>query len=138
MRVIKFANALIINANDEVLVLRRSASHLSRPLMIDLPGGGLEEKESFEDAIIREINEETGLIFDTNNLVSLHAKSQMNNNRPTSGYLFGLRIKYPQKIILSSEHDQYSWVKLDELRGFADFTQELISSAIQDNFLSRF
>ncbi len=53
------AVAIIIH-DDRMLVIRR-ARHVIAPLAYCFPGGGIEEGETEEAAVIREVQEETGI-----------------------------------------------------------------------------
>ena len=69
MRLIRSARALLIDPHDRVLLMRLAAGHVrltdagaaGRPLFWVTPGGSLDPGESFEEALRREIWEETGL-----------------------------------------------------------------------------
>lgn len=60
--------AVILNESEQILVVRRSA-HMSMPLKWEFPGGKLNESESEEECIKREIREE--LCIDIDVLVRL-------------------------------------------------------------------
>jgi 8-oxo-dGTP pyrophosphatase MutT (NUDIX family) len=56
------ARALVIDSRDRVLLFRVSAGHSEGPAELCItPGGGLESGDSFEQAALRELWEETGL-----------------------------------------------------------------------------
>ncbi|MBM7632978.1 NUDIX domain-containing protein [Geomicrobium sediminis] len=58
--------ALIRNQNDEVLVVENENSRWS------LPGGAVEEGETLEQALIREVYEETALHVERKGLAAVH------------------------------------------------------------------
>lgn len=71
MRTIRSARALLIDPADRVLLVRLAGGRIkldgggaARPSFWVTPGGSLHDGESFEDALRREIREETGLVLD--------------------------------------------------------------------------
>ena len=60
MKKIKLMTSMIIKKNDKILLLKR-ANDQTKAGMWNLPGGGVEEKENYEEAIKREVKEETNL-----------------------------------------------------------------------------
>ena len=62
------AKALVRSSEGLCLVLHRGNTHPRFPGHIDFPGGEVEPKETLEAAVIREIQEETGLLVDPKKL----------------------------------------------------------------------
>jgi 8-oxo-dGTP diphosphatase len=58
--VFEFAVGIVVYADNKILVLRR-VPHDFLGGYYELPGGGVEGEETFENAVIRELAEETGL-----------------------------------------------------------------------------
>nr|WP_319401525.1 NUDIX domain-containing protein [uncultured Carboxylicivirga sp.] len=59
---------IIENINKKILIGKRKGSHAP---FYSIPGGHLELGESFEEAAIKEIYEETGLIIDTPKVIAV-------------------------------------------------------------------
>lgn len=52
---------IIKNDSDEILIVKRHPKSKTDPEMWELPGGKVEKGEDFEDALVREIKEETNI-----------------------------------------------------------------------------
>ena len=64
MKLIITAGAIILDKiNKEILLVRRPSDKRLFPGYWSFPGGKLEEGETLEDCVIREVEEETGLSF---------------------------------------------------------------------------
>lgn len=136
MRLIKFANILLLNRSGEVLVLRRTASHPTRPLALDLPGGCVEAGENFGEAVIRELQEETGIIIAPGAIVLVREHRQVDGDRDLHGAVYCARLDIDcPLIVLSDEHDTYKWISPIKLSGLPDFHQESINYARTNGFL---
>lgn len=111
---LRSAKAVILDANHHALILRRSGTHPSAALEPDLPGGVIEEHETFETGVIREILEETGIVADVGGLRFLHSSDSGLHSRMM--YVLYLDAIAPV-VALSWEHDQYAWVPIAEVGG---------------------
>ncbi len=137
MKVIKFANVIILNQEGKALVLRRTISHQTRPLSLDIPGGGLEPGETFEQAAVRELQEETGLDVLAKDIQLVTQRKQALEERTLEGALFLAknRITNEAPVILSDEHDRYFWIKPENITGRPEFHQESMRYVLKRNGL---
>jgi 8-oxo-dGTP diphosphatase len=107
---IKVSCAIIVNVQKQVLVTQRSA-HMPLPLKWEFPGGKIEENETAEACLIREIKEE------------LNIEIQITDSLPPNDY------QYPDKLIrlipficlqkdgelVLKEHADYKWLDAKDL-----------------------
>ena len=101
--------AIIFNDEGKILALKASYKWLKW----DLPGGGLEFPELHEEALRREIREETSL--EIQNIVPLEIQSVY--NKEADEYMIFIGYKcwvLSGSIKLSSEHSEYRWVTKDQ------------------------
>ena len=103
--------ALIIY-NSKVLIVKRESEDDYKPDEYDLPGGRLEFGESPEEALKREVLEETGLEIEivTPSRVWTLCK---NNNKQIIGITF-LTLTYSKNVKLSFEHQDYNWIDFED------------------------
>ena len=113
------AKALVWNSEGLYLVLYRSNTHPLFPGHIDFPGGEVEPKETPEAAVMREIQEETGLLVDPKKMKKLFAKQY----RQPPHMLFEAKLAEPDaKVALSWEHKSYRWITPEELKSLPKFS----------------
>lgn len=80
-----------------------------------LPGGNIEDGESALDAVVREINEETGHAADKNKVLEL-SNFNFGNDRATYSYtVFKLMLDQDIDVVIDpTEHADYLWVTPEE------------------------
>lgn len=104
--------AIVVDRDKRCLVLRRSMESKNNAGKWEFPGGKLDPGESFDEALEREVHEETGLAirlirpFDT-------AMSFLQDRRVV--YLFMLAEAETDTVCLSDEHDAFQWVEASRL-----------------------
>ena len=102
----------VIANRGRILVLKRAPVMPYRPGSWDLPGGHLSLGESFEDCLLREIKEETGLDVAIDRLLGLHSMV----SEPYLQAFYSCRLTVFQKVRLRpDEHVEHRWNTPDEL-----------------------
>jgi len=112
MNMIRVAAKALIVKNNQVLILQRKRNSPNDKIEWDIPGGGIEYGESFSDALVREVKEETNLtveVFDT-----IRAWNCIDNDKMLYGVTFATNF-VEGDIILSSEHENYVWLDIDKI-----------------------
>ena len=113
------AKALVRSSEGLCLVLHRGNTHPRFPGHIDFPGGEVEPKETLEAVVMREIQEETGLLVDPKKLKKLFTKQY----QQATHVLFEAKLTEPDaKVALSWEHKSYRWITPEELKSLPKFS----------------
>ncbi len=81
----------IISKEDKILLIRRKNDPFKGRYA--LPGGFVEYGETVEDAVLREIKEETGLSTEINNLIGVYSDPDRDPRGHTVSVVFDLKIK---------------------------------------------
>lgn len=136
-KVYKSAKILIVDRNDHVLVLRRSSTHPWSALSPDLPGGIVEPDEELAHGAMREVMEETGLSIKLDQLVRLYEINDIKfHDAIINRIIYAVRLTdVKPKVTLSWEHDQFKWVKLEDITGIEASNQTGIQYIIDHNLL---
>lgn len=99
--------------NGKILLLKRSEKANGDKYYYEFPGGGLEFRESPEEALKREIMEEAGIEVEI--ISPLYTWNMMKNEETEIiGITFLCRTEN-HSVILSNEHSEYVWTKYEEM-----------------------
>jgi 8-oxo-dGTP diphosphatase len=113
----KVGVAGLIYHNNSILAVKRSELEDVFPNVYELPSGKVEFGESPDEAVIREVLEETGLNCSILNIFFIRSYLMKNNTEHKVEIFYELNLKddTSKNIILSEEHSEYSWVNLDNI-----------------------
>lgn len=114
---------LVYNDAGQILLLRRSRPARGEMGYWELPGGGLDHGESPQQALSREVMEETRL-----QVVIGKPLVVWDYNRGENVQIIGMTFAChrPQgEVVLSNEHDAYQWVSVDSIYGLKVFPELL-------------
>lgn len=118
--------AIIINEDEKILIIKRSANSKTNPNKWELPGGKVDQNETFDQALIREVFEETNLKTNLNGVAGV-SEQDLHLIRAVHIIMFANIIDGEVK--LSSEHDGYAWVNFNDLSDYqlADWFENFIN-----------
>jgi 8-oxo-dGTP pyrophosphatase MutT (NUDIX family) len=103
---------LLLNSDGLALILYRSDSHPNFPGHLDLPGGELENSDTIESTVVRELEEETGIKALRSGVNYLFKKEYEDVIHVLCTQQLGV---VTPKIKLSWEHKDNEWMKLTHL-----------------------
>lgn len=109
MREIK-VSGIIVECRGKILLLKRQLND-SQSGKWCLPGGSVEENETYEDAAKRELKEETGL--EVNDLEEIGFHNYDEPKLYINYMVFRVSFRDRPVIVLSDEHSEYLWVSYD-------------------------
>ena len=105
--------AAVIKKNDLFLIANRSFENNSQGIW-EFPGGKVEENETFNSALMREIKEELSLNIKVGNMIATIDLNKTDKN---------IYVHYYYAIILSGQislnvHSEFKWVPHNQLKSF--------------------
>ncbi len=106
--------ALVRNEKGEFLLLRRSENSHTNPGKWDLPGGKVNPDETLKEAVVREVEEETGISIYPGEIAG-EVNFELPEKRVIAivfngGYVIA-------EVKLSYEHIEYAWTSLERILG---------------------
>ncbi|MFQ6029225.1 MAG: NUDIX domain-containing protein [Dehalococcoidia bacterium] len=108
--------AAVISENSRVLLLRRPESDFM-PDIYEFPSGRVEEGESLDAALFREVEEETGLKITRIESYTGYFDYRSKSGSATRQFNFVVTVAVPLEIRLR-EHDHFAWAGGDELEKY--------------------
>lgn len=108
----------IILQNEKVLLLRRHSYDRTLPDKLCLPGGKVDGEESDEEALTREVMEETKLkvvneAFITSKNWTSHSGKAFHIN------FYGVEVEN-YNVEISDEHQSYIWIDIEDLQDYSE------------------
>jgi 8-oxo-dGTP diphosphatase len=103
---------IIKRADGKILVLKRSEHDDHKPNVWETPGGGMDTEESPQDALKREIIEETGLSVTVTKPFNVFTFK-----KDTGEFKVGITFICEHlngEVVLSSEHSEFRWIGPEE------------------------
>ncbi|CAM5374844.1 DNA mismatch repair protein MutT [Streptomyces purpurascens] len=107
----------LIERDGRFLVTRRSAVDDYMPLKWDLPGGTVDPGETLEDALVREVFEETKIKVDIERLLYAYTNLATLPERQTFQTVFLCRYVGGDVQLDPDDHDQFVWATKEDIDG---------------------
>lgn len=122
----------LVRKEDKILVLRRHPKSKNNPHKWELPGGKVDPGEFFDDALVRELKEETNLKVKIEGL--FEAVKDRFKSRRTHQFINTIQLIMSLEIIsgevqLSDEHDDFKWINKEELKEF--YEDEMLTGSLK-------
>ncbi len=130
-KVIFVQKVAILHPSDKskFLVLKRHTEDVSRPGDFDIPGGRARFNETHEEALYREIREETGLDIENIEPILVNSRIQKEDD------IYFLYIGYSAKALSENvtinkeEHESYEWIDIESF--IKDNPQHILTEHIR-------
>lgn len=111
----RHVSAWIINKDGNLLIQRRSYKKTNNPGLWAKTGGHVASGESPDDAIIREINEEIGILLDIKDFEFYRAYHNPKDNTYCHNYIVEIDKGINDFILDKEEVEEVKYIKIEEL-----------------------
>lgn len=117
----------LTNDEGKILILKRSTDSKTNPGKWELPGGKVDQGESFDQALIREVHEETQLKISLEHVVGV-SEQNLHLIRAVHIIMSGKIVE--GELNLSREHEGYAWVFFENLPEYelADWLNDFVTN----------
>ena len=112
------AHALILNKQNKVLLTRRSAINDYMPLLWDIPGGSVDMGETVQQALIREVKEETNISISPVKPIYVHTELSHLPHMQLVQIVYKCIYDGGEVALTPEEHDEYKWVDYSDIKKF--------------------
>ncbi|MGB9937017.1 MAG: NUDIX hydrolase [Methanobacterium sp.] len=118
---------LLVDEDDKILIIKRNTDSKTNAGKWELPGGKVDQGESFDQALIREVFEETNLKIALDHVVGV---SEQNLPLIRAIHIIMSGKIVDGKLNLSNEHEGYAWVFFEDLLNYelSDWLQDFVMS----------
>jgi 8-oxo-dGTP pyrophosphatase MutT (NUDIX family) len=117
------AGGVVINGRDELLVVRERVGFGGRPPMPKLPGGALGAGEHLEDAVVREVLEETGIETRFESIVCFRHWHGYRYGKSDIYFVCRLRPVSESITMQSEELQECLWMPVEDFLGREDISE---------------
>jgi 8-oxo-dGTP diphosphatase len=116
---------LLTDEEGKILILKRSTDSKTNPGKWEFPGGKVDQGESFDQALTREVYEETQLKIALDHVVGV---SEQNLHLIRAVHIIMSGKITEGQLTLSHEHEGYAWVFFEKLAEYelADWLQDFL------------
>ena len=104
---------IIRNDTGEILIVKRHQKSKTDPEMWELPGGKVDPGEDFEDALVREIKEETNLDVNVGDFCDA-IQNDYSHKRTVQLMMYLDDVE--GSIRISDEHTEYMWASVEKIK----------------------
>ena len=106
----------VVHRKGEILIVKRVDTKRIFPGYWEIPGGKIEEGENPQQAVIREVREETGLDVDIEKMFHTWSDTiQFHEEKEHCIEIDFILKTYDDEIRLSEEHSEFKWITLDQI-----------------------
>jgi 8-oxo-dGTP diphosphatase len=117
--IITLVSGVLLNPEGDLLVLRRSLKNKTFKGCWQLPEGKIEMGELPEEALKREIKEETNLLFKSCKIMFAIASTTTVLGERYHLVRIMYKVDFEGEVFLCEDHDKFMWVNFKNKKGFA-------------------
>jgi len=127
-----FASGVAVVRDDKILIVRRVPDDFMGGIW-ELPGGGIDDGETFANGVARELLEETGLKV-TTTIGVFDGFDYQTPRKPKVRQVNVLVVVEPGEVILEpTEHDAHLWITSEDIDGLQETTDQM-RTCLRDAF----
>jgi 8-oxo-dGTP diphosphatase len=108
--------AVIRNNQGKYLVLKRHDKEIAHSGMYMFPGGKVEDNETIEEALVKEIEEEAGLKLKPGKILLKDASFVRPDGQSVKVFAYLCEAEISSQVKISQDFTDFKWLSLEELK----------------------
>jgi len=111
--------AVIKNNEGKYLVLKRSESEIAYPGMYTFPGGKVEDNDTIEETLIKEVKEEANLDLKSGKILLKDKSFIRPDNQTVKVFSYLCEVENFDNIKISDDFTDYKWICFEDLKNIS-------------------
>jgi 8-oxo-dGTP diphosphatase len=111
--------AVIRNDAGKYLVLKRSEKEIAYPGMYTFPGGKIEENDTVEETLVKEVKEEANLDLESGKILLKDKSFVRPDDQTVKVFSYLCEVKNYEDIKINNDFTNYEWVSFEDLKNLS-------------------
>ena len=108
--------AVVRNSEGNYLVLKRSEREIAYPGMYTFPGGKVEDNDTVEETLVKEVEEEAGMKLKSGKILLKDKSFIRPDGQTVKVFSYLCEVEDASKVVISDDFTDYRWITVQDLK----------------------
>ena len=108
--------AVVRNSEGKYLVLKRSEREIAYPGMYTFPGGKVEDNDTVEETLVKEVEEEAGMKLKSGKILLKDKSFIRPDGQTVKVFSYLCEVEDASKVTISDDFTDYRWITVRDLK----------------------
>jgi len=108
--------AVVRNSEGNYLVLKRSEREIAYPGMYTFPGGKVEDNDTVEETLVKEVEEEAGMKLKSGKILLKDKSFIRPDGQTVKVFSYLCEVEDASKVTISDDFTDYRWITVRDLK----------------------